>query len=225
MVMQVTQADNEAVTRAVAEAELTTSGEIVTVVASESDGYTDVALALSAFVAFTGLVLMAFFPDPVTGAADALSGGWNTEWTPSGLFGLASAVGIALFLLVFALTLIPAVRFAILPGRVKTLRVEDAAIRHFKVGAERRTHGRTGVLIFVSLREHRAQIVADSAIAEKVPPEVWGDAMVDMLREIKQGQLGAGIAAGVRDVGQILSEHFPRADDDQNELPDRLIQL
>jgi len=225
MVMQVTQADNEAVTRAVAEAELTTSGEIVTVVASESDGYTDVALALSAFVAFTGLVLMAFFPDPVTGAADALSGGWNTEWTPSGLFGLASAVGIALFLLVFALTLIPAVRFAILPGRVKTLRVEDAAIRHVKVGAERRTHGRTGVLIFVSLREHRAQIVADSAIAEKVPPEVWGDAMVDMLREIKQGQLGAGIAAGVRDVGQILSEHFPRADDDQNELPDRLIQL
>jgi len=225
MVMEVTQADNEAVTRAVAEAELTTSGEIVTVVASESDGYTDVALALSAFVAFTGLVLMAFFPDPVTGAADALSGGWNTEWTPSGLFGLASAVGIALFLLVFALTLIPAVRFAILPGRVKTLRVEDAAIRHFKVGAERRTHGRTGVLIFVSLREHRAQIVADSAIAEKVPPEVWGDAMVDMLREIKQGQLGAGIAAGVRDVGQILSEHFPRADDDQNELPDRLIQL
>ena len=223
--MQVTQADNEAVTKAVAEAELKTSGEIVTVVAQESDGYTDVALALSAFVAFTALVLMAFFPDPVTGAADALSGGWNTEWTPSGLFGLASGIGIALFLATFALTLMPAVRFAILPGRVKTLRVEDAAIRHFKVGAERRTHGRTGVLIFVSLREHRAQIVADSAIAEKVPPEVWGDAMVDMLREIKAGQLGAGIAAGVRDVGEILSGHFPRADDDQNELPDRLISL
>ena len=116
-------------------------------------------------------------------------------------------------------------RFAILPGKVRTLRVEDAAVRHFKVGAERRTHGRTGVLIFVSLREHRAQIIADSAIAEKVPPEVWGDAMVDMLREIKAGQLGAGIAAGVRDVGQILSPHFPRADDDENELPDRLIQL
>ena len=49
--------------------------------------------------------------------------------------------------------------------------------------------------------------------------------MVDMLREIKAGQLGAGIAAGVRDVGQILSPHFPRADDDENELPDRLIQL
>ncbi|MBB3033880.1 TPM domain-containing protein [Alteriqipengyuania lutimaris] len=223
--MQITQADHRAVTEAVAAAELTTSGEIVTVVAQESDGYTDVALALSAFVAFTGLVLLAFFPAPVLGLFDALSGGWNTEWTPSGLLGIASAIGIALFLVTFALTLIPAVRFGILPGRVKTLRVEDAAIRHFKVGAERRTHGRTGVLIFVSLREHRAQIVADSAIAEKVPPEVWGDAMVDMLREIKAGQLGAGIAAGVRDVGEILAPHFPRADDDQNELPDRLISL
>ena len=223
--MQITQTDHKLVTDAVAAAELTTSGEIVTVVANESDGYTDVALAFSALVAFTGLVLLAFFPDPVLSLFDALSGGWNTEWTPSGLFGLAGGIGIALFLLTFALTLIPAVRFAILPGKVRTLRVEDAAIRHFKVGAERRTHGRTGVLIFVSLREHRAQIVADSAIAEKVDPEVWGAAMVDMLREIKQGQLGAGIAAGVRDVGEILSEHFPRADDDENELPDRLIQI
>jgi len=223
--MQITQSDHETVTRAVAEAELKTSGEIVTVVARESDGYTDVALAFSALVAFTGLVLLAFFPDPVLGLFDALSGGWNTEWTPSGLLGLASAVGIALFLAAFALTLIPAVRFALLPGKVRTLRVEDAAIRHFKVGAERRTHGRTGVLIYVSLQEHRAQIVADEAIAEKVPPEVWGDAMIDMLREIKAGQLGAGIAAGVRDVGEILSPHFPRADDDQNELPDRLIAL
>ncbi|MEL7688112.1 hypothetical protein AAG596_10560 [Citromicrobium bathyomarinum] len=223
--MQITQTDHKLVTDAVAAAELTTSGEIVTVVANESDGYTDVALAFSALVAFTGLVLLAFFPDPVLSLFDALSGGWNTEWTPSGLFGLAGGIGIALFLLTFALTLIPAVRFAILPGKVRTLRVEDAAVRHFKVGAERRTHGRTGVLIFVSLREHRAQIIADSAIAEQVPPEVWGDAMVDMLREIKAGRLGAGIAAGVRDVGEILSPHFPRADDDENELPDRLIQL
>ena len=223
--MRITEADNRIVTQAVAEAELKTSGEIVTVVARTSDGYTDVALALSAFVAFTGLVLLAFFPDPVLGVVDALAGGWNTEWTPSGLLGLASGIGIALFLATFALTLVPAVRFALLPGKVRTLRVEDAAIRHFKVGAERRTHGRTGVLIYVSLAEHRAQIVADEAIAAKVEPEVWGEAMVDMLREIKAGKLGEGIAAGVRDVGDILAPHFPRAEDDQNELPDRLIAL
>ena len=35
--------------------------------------------------------------------------------------------------------------------------------------------------------------------------------------------IGEGLAAGVRDVGAVLAEHFPRADDDVNELPDRLI--
>ena len=34
-----------------------------------------------------------------------------------------------------------------------------------------------------------------------------------------------GMAAGVRDVAQVLAQHFPRADDDRNELPDRLIEV
>ena len=97
------------------------------------------------------------------------------------------------------------------------------AIKHFKVGAERRTHGRTGVLLYLSMREHRAEIVADEAIAEKVSAEVWGEAMGDMLVEIKQGRIAEGLVAGVQDVAKVLSEHFPRAEDDQNELPDRLI--
>ena len=46
-----------------------------------------------------------------------------------------------------------------------------------------------------------------------------------MLVEIKQGKIAEGLAAGVRDVGAVLSEHFPRADDDVNELPDRLIEV
>ena len=95
----------------------------------------------------------------------------------------------------------------------------------FKVGAERRTHGRTGVLLYLSMREHRAEIVADQPIAAIVPAEVWGEAMADMLAEIKQGHIAEGLAAGVRDVGQVLSEHFPRSEDDENELPDRLIEV
>ena len=47
----------------------------------------------------------------------------------------------------------------------------------------------------------------------------------DMLAEIKQGHIAEGLAAGVRDVGQVLSEHFPRSEDDENELPDRLIEV
>ncbi len=81
------------------------------------------------------------------------------------------------------------------------------------------------MLLYLSMREHRAEIVADRPIAEKVPAEVWGDAMADMLDEIRQGYTAAGLAAGVRDVGMVLAEHFPRSADDVNELPDRLIEV
>ena len=79
------------------------------------------------------------------------------------------------------------------------------------------------MLLYLSMREHRAEIVADEAIATKVDAEVWGQAMADMLAEIRKGHVGEGLAAGVRDVGAVLAEHFPRSEDDVNELPDRLI--
>tara|TARA_B100001146_G_C15951416_1_gene335753 strand:+ start:185 stop:412 length:228 start_codon:yes stop_codon:yes gene_type:complete len=75
------------------------------------------------------------------------------------------------------------------------------------------------------MREHRAEIVADEPIAEMVHAEIWGEAMADMLAEVSRGRLAEGLAAGVRDVGKVLAENFPRADDDENELPDRLIEL
>ena len=108
---------------------------------------------------------------------------------------------------------------------MRSARVHERAVSHFKVGAEARTMGRTGILIYLSMREHRAEIVADEPIARLVEAEVWGEAMVDMLREIKQGRVAEGIAIGVRDVGFVLAEHFPRRDDDENELPDRLIEV
>ncbi|MGB3795323.1 MAG: TPM domain-containing protein, partial [Alteraurantiacibacter sp.] len=134
-------------------------------------------------------------------------------------------LGLIAFVATWLILLVPAIRFALVPAPVKQQRVRERAIRHFKVGADGRTHGRTGVLLYLSMREHRAEIVADEPIHEKVEPEVWGEAMADMLVEIRKGCIAEGIAAGVRDVGQVLSPHFPRRDDDVNELPDRLIEL
>ncbi|MFN2101226.1 TPM domain-containing protein [Altererythrobacter sp. MF3-039] len=213
------------VTQAVASAELTTSGEIVTVLADRSDGYTDVVLVWSAAIAFTAMSLFALFPQPFLDLWDRLIGGWSHEWTTGELASMTIALGLIAFIATWAAQLWQPLRFALIPGPVKTARAHQAAIVHFKVGAERRTHGRTGVLLYLSMREHRAEIVADEPIAEKVNAEVWGEAMVDMLVEIKQGRIAEGLAAGVRDVGHVLSEHFPRAEDDQNELPDRLIEV
>jgi putative membrane protein len=116
-------------------------------------------------------------------------------------------------------------KFFLVPGPVKSARVRHRAVTFFRVSAERRTTARTGILIYLSMREHRAEIVADEAIASRVEPQVWGKAMEAMLHHIKRGQVGEGMAAAVADVGRILAAHFPRALDDRNELPDRPIEV
>lgn len=213
------------VTDAVAAAELETSGEIVTVIGDRSDEYNDIALLWAIAAAFTAMSVLALFPEFFLGLIDALMGGWTHEWSPGELFGILTAVGLLKFAGVWAIQLWQPLKFALVPGPVKSARVHAKAVKLFKVGAERRTHGRTGVLIYLSMREHRAEIVADQPIAEIVPAEVWGEAMADMLAEIRKGCVAEGMAAGVRDVGKVLSGEFPRAEDDQNELPDRLIEV
>lgn len=220
-----TPEEHNIVTSAVAEAEAQTSGEIVTVLADRSDGYSEVALWWSAGIAFTAMSLFAAFPRPFLDLWDALIGGWSHEWSNGEIASMTIALGLITFLAARAVQLWEPLKFALVPGPVRTARVHEQAIKHFKVGAERRTTGRTGVLIYLSMREHRAEIVADESIASKVEAEVWGEAMGDMLTEIKQGRIAEGMAAGVRDVGWVLAQHFPRSDDDTNELPDRLIEV
>ena len=213
------------VSAAVAAAEARSAGEIVTIVADRSDGYSDVALAWAALFAFAVLALLPFVADPLLALLAPLHGGWNVEWQAPGILAVAAAIGIAAFLLALAVLMVPAIRFATIPGRIRTDRAEERAIELFKVGAERRTQGRTGILIYLSMREHRAEIVADEAITALVAPEIWGEAMAALLAELKQGRIAEGMIAAIERVGAVLAEHFPRADADRNELPDRLIEL
>ena len=220
-----TEAEHDLVSNAVASAELETAGEIVTIIADRSDGYSDIALAWCALAGFAMIVLMALLPEPFVDAWHALFGGWGEEPTAGVLFALAGALGTVAFLACYVLFLSDSVRFRLIPGRVKTERALDRAIDLFKAAAERRTHGRTGIVIYLSMQEHRAEIVADEAIAGKVEPETWGEAMAAMLAHLKEGRTAEGMVAAVEKVGAVLAEHFPRHEDDQNELPDRLIEL
>lgn len=219
------EAQHAIVSQAVAAAEEHTSGEIVTVLADRSDGYTDVALWWAMGFAFTAMSIFAAFPELFLALRNAIAGAWANEPEMGELFAILTGMGLFTFLAVLAVQTIQPLKFLLIPSPVKRVRVRDAAVKHFKVGAERRTHGRTGVLLYVSMREHRAEIVADEPIAVKVDSEVWGVAMADMLAEIKQGRIADGLAAGVRDVGAVLAEHFPRGEEDINELPDRLIEV
>jgi putative membrane protein len=218
-------ADHAKVSDAVHAAEQGTSGEIVTIVADHSDRYLDVALWWSILATVLALGALAAFPQFYGWLIAQLSGGWGSDGDVAEALELSLAVAVVTFTIVRLLLQWVPLRLALTPGIVKSRRVRRRAIRYFKVGAERRTAGRTGILIYLSMIEHRAEIVADEAIHSVVPNEAWGQAMADMLAEVRAGRIADGVAAAVRDVGVILAEHFPRAEGDVNELPDRLIEL
>jgi putative membrane protein len=219
------EADHVRVSAAVAAAEQHSAGEIVTVVARKSDGYTDVALAWAGFASLTVLTVLSIFPDFFLGIIDMILGNWAHEWTPQAVFTVAVAFATLKFIGVLLVQLWEPLKFSLIPPHIKTQRAIDRAAAFFKTSAERRTHGRTGILIYLSLAEHRAEIVADAAIAEQVPAEVWGEAMAAMVAELREGRIADGMIAAIEKVGAVLAEHFPRADNDVNELPDRLIEV
>jgi putative membrane protein len=220
-----TQADHALVTEAVTQAERSSDGEIVTIVAEKSDSYHDVGLHYAVLAMLLVPAALAAMPQSLVDWGTGLFLGWNGALTRGMLMAFLFMKLAAVFLIVrYALAYMP-LRMALTPSYTKTRRVRRRAIELFRVGAERRTHGRTGVLLYLSLREHRAEIVADEAIHSKVAPEVWGEAMADLVTEVKAGRPGAGMAKAVERIGAVLAEHFPKSHSDTNELPDRLIEL
>lgn len=85
------------------------------------------------------------------------------------------------------------------------------------------TKDATGVLLFVSLMERRAVVLADKAINDKVSKETWQNVCDLLINGIKQGNLGLAFAAAIEKCGEILTPHFPIQPDDINELKDQLI--
>ncbi len=225
MQLLISQADHDRVSAAVQEAEAHTSGEIVTIVARRSDSYHDVGLSWAAAAVFLALALMAAFPAQLRTFLSSLLLDWDHELADWKLLLGLTAILILKFLVVRYLLAIMPLRMLMTPRATKARRVRRRAILLFRTAAEARTRGRTGVLIYLSLDEHRAEIVADRAINDKVAPEAWGDAMAALIDAIRAGQPGEGLAQAVAQVGSVLSTHFPREQDDINELPDRLIEL
>ncbi|MEO9468840.1 hypothetical protein [Parasphingorhabdus sp.] len=222
-VSQFTADDHNVVTSAVSEAEKETNGEIVTIVTEQSDHYGDVAWAISGLVALTALLVISLFPEIYLNILDWMSGGWSgmTALPYWMLFAFAALKFFGTRLILIWKPLL----FLLIPPPIKNARVRKRAVSLFTVSTDHRTVGRTGILLYLSMREHRAEIVADDAIVEKVEPAVWGDAMVALIDLVRSGRPGEGMAEAVKQMGVVLSEHFPKTDNNPNELPDRLIEL
>jgi putative membrane protein len=225
MVMQLSEADHEKISTAIAAAEASSNGEIVAVATPISDAYHDVGLHWALIPLFAVLAWAAWRPTALVWWYNLLLGGWQSDPTLSQLLTLLMVFAALKFTVALLIMKWMPLRIALTPAATKHRRVRRRAIAIFKAAAERRTSGRTGILIYLSMAERRAEIIGDEAITKVTTPETWGEAMAALLVDVKQGRVGDGIVAAVERVGIVLAEHFPRSTSDINEIPDKLIEL
>lgn len=211
--------DQARVAIAVTRAEEGTSGEIVCVLAAEVSHYPEVALGWAAIVSLVLPPLaLALGLRPLAMAADA--GVWMAAQAGAleGEFalglGLYALVQTALFILVFLLLEIPALRRLVTPSALKKHKVARAAHQQFAAIGARATGSETGVLIFVAVDDRQVRILADKALHGKADDGAWKAAATAIGEAMKGGHdPTGGIIQAVEICGAVLKAHFPTSDD------------
>jgi putative membrane protein len=200
--MSVSAQDRDRIAAAVRAVEARTSGEIVCVLARVSAD-TSALSVLAAAVAALALpwILVAATALPVQRIL---------------------VCQVALFAVLLGLFRLPAVRVALMPRRARRAVAHRVAMEQFISRGIARKKERSGVLIFVSLAERYARVIADDGIAAKVPQQEWQAVVDTLVAHMRDGRIGDGFVAAIEQSGAILAQHFPRTDSSHDELPDRL---
>ncbi len=205
------QSDLERIKSAVHEAESKTSGEIVPYVVDHSDAYEEAQWRGAALLSSLILVLFVF-----------LHG--NLEWGFALTFGqMASLVLFAGVVGFFLVKWSPALKRFLAGHRTIEHHIGHRAAAAFLSEEVFKTRDRTGILIFVSLLEHRVIVMGDSGINVKVKHEDWNGIVQTLVRKIREGKPADGFVEAIRMSGTLLEQHhLERRKDDSDELPDSL---
>jgi putative membrane protein len=114
------------------------------------------------------------------------------------------------------------VRIALVPRAARRAMAHRMAMEQFMIRGIGRKADRTGVLIFVSLAERYARIVADRAIADRVSDRQWQEAVDALVAHTRHGRIADGFIAAIGICGGVLEQNFPRSETSRSELPDRI---
>jgi len=200
-----TAGEKERIRESVRAVEKGTSGEIATMVVDQSDGYLE---------------------------AEVLGG-----MLASGLAALIISVALQH---VTIWTFVPIVCVLYIPARFLCIRfprlkipfvnkkrmmhaVQERAVRAFYEKGLFRTRDENGILIFISILERKVWILGDRGVNLRIPHETWQEHANEISVGIREGRPCDALCAVIESCGRVLVEHFPRKEDDTNELPDELI--
>jgi putative membrane protein len=191
-VTNISEQDQERISAAISAAEAKTSGEIVCVLAQTSSDTTALPILLAAVVAVVLPWLLV------------------TEFSVHRILLLQTIVFFALTVLLCP----PRVRVALLPRALRRAAAHRAAAEQFLIRGIARKKDRSGILIFVSLAERYARIVADEGIVARVPQSEWQGAVDLLVAHMRAGRIADGFIAAIEACGVVLMTHFPSHQDE-----------
>jgi putative membrane protein len=199
--MPISKEDHDAIAAAIRDAEQRSSGQLVCVLAHGSSNYAHVPILWASTLAL-------LLPWPLI---------YWTDWSVQRIF----LCQLALFLIAgLVLSWMP-LRLALVPRPVRQAHAHRAAIEQFVLRHVSHTENRSGVLIFVSLAERYARIIADEGIAAKVPNAEWQAAIDALIPHMRDGRIAAGFIAAIERCSAVLAAHVP-PDGSPPVLPSRL---
>jgi len=206
-----TPSEQENIKNTVAAAEKTTSGEIMVMVVPSSYHYPTANLLGATAISLPFSLILT----PLAG---------EFMWIgPQNMWVFLSIFTILFFLFYLTVKQIPWLKRLFISKKEIEDEVEEAALTRFYKQQLYKTRDETGILLFVSIFEHKAWILADRGINEKLPSDTWDKIVDKMVSGIKEKRQAEAICQAVEAVGRMLSQHFPTKSDDTDELKNLII--
>ncbi len=204
--------DRQKIIQTVKEVEQLTAGEILPMVVSQSYTY-----PMADVIGGTVLAL------PTALIVNHFVGGWL--WIGNQNMWLFLGLLTVCFILFHQVCRrIPLLKRLFISQREIDAEVKEAATTSFLREGLYKTRDGTGILIFISVFEHKVWVLGDEGINKKVPADQWDNIVHIITDGIKQKNQADAICRAVKEAGHILKKHFAIKPDDRNELRNLIIE-
>jgi uncharacterized membrane protein len=115
------------------------------------------------------------------------------------------------------------IRIFIHRGELKQDALEYAGQKFQKLGVHK-TKERNGVLIFVAPRAQKFAVIGDEGVHARCGEKFWQELVDTMRGHFQHEDFTAALVHGITETGKLLAAHFPRQNNDRNELPDEIVE-
>jgi putative membrane protein len=205
--------DRSRLDQQIAEVEKRTKTQIVLAVVKRSDAYAELpwkAFALGA--ALAGLLVFIL---------DLRLSEWSTE-TMASVAAVVTLAGGATFALLTVLVPAFARRFLSLHrAETETHQYAESLFLDRELFA---THGRTGVLVLVSLFERRVVLLPDKGLADRLTGDDMEEIIAAMTALLRRNHLSRALEAGLAQLSQTLQMTAPGRPEGENELSNEVVE-